>query len=308
MDSGSVGMLARLHDEAQLAAVLAHEINHVAGHHGIVDYRATRKKTIAGMVLGGLGGWGDLISIGLHASVYGFARDLEQEADDHAGRAPRAARARRRLASHGCARAARSRRAVVDTNALVDESTRLGALFATKLQAIMETKGYTVEVIDPQRINADPKLQEYVLDANRRFDEMRSRVRPRRIKRRIYNAGDEVRLLADYLGVDAIAFSHVNITITPAGKAIVSALIGGATAGAYASVALVDGNSGDLEAMFNSIDVGLPGDKTTEELQEQVDLLAERAVDSLPAADPSKRVEAASEEDVLSDIESLLNE
>ena len=232
MDSGSVGMLARLHDEAQLAAVLAHEINHVAGHHGIVDYRATRKKTIAGMVLGGLGGWGDLISIGLHASVYGFARDLEQEADDHAGRAPRAARARRRLASHGCARAARSRRAVVDTNALVDESTRLGALFATKLQAIMETKGYTVEVIDPQRINADPKLQEYVLDANRRFDEMRSRVRPRRIKRRIYNAGDEVRLLADYLGVDAIAFSHVNITITPAGKAIVSALIGGATAGA----------------------------------------------------------------------------
>ena len=46
------GMLARLRDEDQLAALLAHEINHVAGHHGIVDHRATRKKAIAGMVLG----------------------------------------------------------------------------------------------------------------------------------------------------------------------------------------------------------------------------------------------------------------
>jgi predicted Zn-dependent protease len=78
------GMLARLRDEDQLAALLAHEINHVAGHHGIVDHRATRKTAIAGMVLGGLGGWGGVIAVGLQASVYGFSRDLEQEADDRA--------------------------------------------------------------------------------------------------------------------------------------------------------------------------------------------------------------------------------
>jgi predicted Zn-dependent protease len=78
------GMLARLDDEDQLAALLAHEINHVAGHHGIIEYRATRKKTIAGMVLGGLSPWGGVISIGLQASVYGFSRELEQEADDRA--------------------------------------------------------------------------------------------------------------------------------------------------------------------------------------------------------------------------------
>ncbi|HLF13248.1 MAG TPA: M48 family metalloprotease [Gammaproteobacteria bacterium] len=78
------GMLARLQDEAQLAALLAHEINHVAGHHGILGYRSAKAKTIAGMVLGGLGGWGSVISIGLQASVFGFSRDLEQEADDHA--------------------------------------------------------------------------------------------------------------------------------------------------------------------------------------------------------------------------------
>jgi predicted Zn-dependent protease len=78
------GMLARLDDEDQLAALLAHEINHVAGHHGIIEHRATRKKTIAGMVIGSLGPWGGMISLGLQTSVYGYSRELEQEADDRA--------------------------------------------------------------------------------------------------------------------------------------------------------------------------------------------------------------------------------
>ena len=78
------GMLARLHDEDELAALLAHEITHVAGHHGLVDHRATKKASIAGLVLGGMSVWGGAIAIGLQASVFGFSRDLEQEADDHA--------------------------------------------------------------------------------------------------------------------------------------------------------------------------------------------------------------------------------
>lgn len=197
---------------------------------------------------------------------------------------------------------------VVDTEALVDESTRLGATFAAALEKAMEAKGYSVEVIGAEQINADPVLQEHVVDANRRFDELQGQVRPRRIKRRIYNAGDEVRLLANHLGVDAVAFSGVDVTITPAGKAIVSALIGGNTAGAYATLALVDGVSGDLEAMANSIHIVTPGDKTDEEIEEYVTTLAQRAADDLPDADPSKRARDASDEDVLSDIESLLGE
>jgi predicted Zn-dependent protease len=78
------GMLARLNDEAQLAGLLAHEISHVAGHHGILEHRSTKKKAIAGMVLGGMGGFGGVIAVGLQVSVYGFSRELEQEADDHA--------------------------------------------------------------------------------------------------------------------------------------------------------------------------------------------------------------------------------
>lgn len=79
------GMLARLADTAQLAAILAHEINHVAGHHSVVDFRSTNKKIIASMVLTGvLGGFGSLISSGLYTSMFGFSRELEQEADDRA--------------------------------------------------------------------------------------------------------------------------------------------------------------------------------------------------------------------------------
>jgi predicted Zn-dependent protease len=78
------GMLARLRDESQLAALLGHELNHVAGHHSIISYRVQTKRTVAAMVFGGLGGWGNLISVGLQTSIFGFSRDLEQESDDHA--------------------------------------------------------------------------------------------------------------------------------------------------------------------------------------------------------------------------------
>jgi beta-barrel assembly-enhancing protease len=79
------GMLARLTDTAQLAAILGHEVNHVAGHHGIVQFRSTNRKLVASMVLTGVfGGLGSVISTGLAASMYGFSRELEQEADDHA--------------------------------------------------------------------------------------------------------------------------------------------------------------------------------------------------------------------------------
>ena len=37
------GLIGRLENEAQLASLLAHEINHVAGHHGILAYRSQKK-------------------------------------------------------------------------------------------------------------------------------------------------------------------------------------------------------------------------------------------------------------------------
>lgn len=67
------GMLARLSDESELAALLAHEINHVAGHHTILSHRITAKRFAISILGGGL------------ASIMGqlrYSRILEQEADD----------------------------------------------------------------------------------------------------------------------------------------------------------------------------------------------------------------------------------
>ena len=69
------GMLARLKDSSQLAGLLAHEINHVAGHHGILHYRITAPRILIAVFAGGL------------ASILGrlrYSRELEQEADDRA--------------------------------------------------------------------------------------------------------------------------------------------------------------------------------------------------------------------------------
>lgn len=75
----NTGMLAGLENEAQLAALLAHEVQHTAGHHGVLSYRSARRKIITSMVLGPLTlGVGDVF---LALSVVGYSRDLEDEAD-----------------------------------------------------------------------------------------------------------------------------------------------------------------------------------------------------------------------------------
>jgi tetratricopeptide (TPR) repeat protein len=80
-----VGMLARLWKPAQLAAVLAHEIAHVAGHHAIIEYRDDRRNRVfdaIGQGINGRAGWP--IEFGRDASMYGYDEELEYEADDSA--------------------------------------------------------------------------------------------------------------------------------------------------------------------------------------------------------------------------------
>jgi hypothetical protein len=196
---------------------------------------------------------------------------------------------------------------VAETQGLIDESVVYGAEFNEQVKTLMAAKGYEVQVLDPERINADAELQEHVIDANRAFDDMMKQYRPKKLEKRIYNAGDSVRLLASKLGVDAIGFAKVSITITPAGKAIVSALIGGTTAGASSNFALVNGATGDLEAVLFGIVPVAPGDKTDQELHAYVATLAQRNTKRLPLADPSARIDAtASDDDVLDEVESLI--
>ena len=103
LPNGSVyvntGMLAMLRTEAQLASVLGHEITHVVNRHGYLENRSYRKKmtainilSAAGGVGGNLGGVGGILAAGvlkslapgmLAATIYGYSRELERDADKY---------------------------------------------------------------------------------------------------------------------------------------------------------------------------------------------------------------------------------
>src|SRR5215831_3792473 len=65
-----------------------------------------------------------------------------------------------------------NRAKVVDTDSLVDQGLRYGSLFNADVKALLESKGYAVEVVDTKRINSDPQLQEYLVEATRGFKDM----------------------------------------------------------------------------------------------------------------------------------------
>jgi beta-barrel assembly-enhancing protease len=73
----SMGMLARLENEAQLAVVLGHELIHAVNRHSIVEYRTFKSgAALAAALPFALGELGTL------SAVTGYSRDLEVEADE----------------------------------------------------------------------------------------------------------------------------------------------------------------------------------------------------------------------------------
>jgi beta-barrel assembly-enhancing protease len=87
LPNGSVyvnaGLLALLENEAQLASVLAHEEAHVLYRHGYLANRSARKKVLAANILAGAV-MGSLAPVVVEASINGYDRELEKEADLHA--------------------------------------------------------------------------------------------------------------------------------------------------------------------------------------------------------------------------------
>ncbi|MBX3428082.1 MAG: M48 family metallopeptidase [Hyphomonadaceae bacterium] len=88
------GLLLRAEDEAQLAFVLGHEIEHYRQQHSLAMMRTVRARAGAAAVFSiiaagaGVGIVGDIVYLGTLASVFGFSRENESEADqigyDHA--------------------------------------------------------------------------------------------------------------------------------------------------------------------------------------------------------------------------------
>ncbi len=78
------GLLAYLNSEAELAAVLGHEIGHVTARHSVRQHSAATATGILGAVVAGatgVRGAGDLANIAGTALVRGYGREHELEAD-----------------------------------------------------------------------------------------------------------------------------------------------------------------------------------------------------------------------------------
>jgi beta-barrel assembly-enhancing protease len=76
----SSGLLCRLEDEAQLAVLLGHELAHALYRHAVVEHRTAKTSAAVSASFGGGLGLGRL---GALATVAGYSRDLEREADEH---------------------------------------------------------------------------------------------------------------------------------------------------------------------------------------------------------------------------------
>ncbi|MEM9388294.1 MAG: M48 family metalloprotease [Pseudomonadota bacterium] len=84
------GTLAWLQNEAQLEALLAHELAHTAGHHTLVSSRVAKRREISGSVVTGLlwpvsGLYTNAVDVArstvTRLSLSSYSRDLEREAD-----------------------------------------------------------------------------------------------------------------------------------------------------------------------------------------------------------------------------------
>jgi hypothetical protein len=200
---------------------------------------------------------------------------------------------------------------LIRREAQVDESADLERYLTDAVANELTARGYELETIDPQAIGSDPVLQELYLDASRRYAEFLTNIGGRLSKRvdtRQYNAGDEMKLLAAHLGVDAVAFVQMQLVGAARGVQILNQGLGGTST--TMSVSIIDGTTSDIEAF-----VTLPILKRGKVLGGYADIMdnpaeemsryAAATLDDLPEADPALRV-AESEEDVLSDLESLL--
>lgn len=82
------GLLLRTRNEAQLAAVLGHEIGHYLRKHSLQKWRDARAKAdfgaflSLGLALAGIPAVGSLTQMALLASIFSYSRDQEREADD----------------------------------------------------------------------------------------------------------------------------------------------------------------------------------------------------------------------------------
>jgi len=181
--------------------------------------------------------------------------------------------------------------------------------FTSKSWDVFAKQGYQVRMLTPEEINANRDLQELVLDADRRYGELLNQVRlklPKQIAARRYQAGDEMRVLASKLGVDAIGFADLTMIASAPGALFLS----GSGTSSMLTVSVIDGGTATIEAYFVP-PVFQRGSFTGYEAvmadpAGKIGEMAQATLRDLPTAAATARAKSDRDADVVSDVESLL--
>ncbi len=76
------GLMLRVDNEAQLVAILGHELGHYLERHQVEQLRAARDHALLAQMVGMIGGVGSVVGkIGIMASMFAFSREHESRAD-----------------------------------------------------------------------------------------------------------------------------------------------------------------------------------------------------------------------------------
>jgi len=76
------GLMLRVENEAQLAAILGHEMGHYLERHTVEQLRAAKDTAVVSTMVGMIGGVGTFLGqIGLAANLFAFSREHEARAD-----------------------------------------------------------------------------------------------------------------------------------------------------------------------------------------------------------------------------------
>jgi hypothetical protein len=193
----------------------------------------------------------------------------------------------------------------------VEEAGELEAHLSRAVAVQLGARQYEVELVTAEQINSDSQLQALVVEANRRYDEvlgtMARRLR-KNIESRNFNTGDTATLLANRLGVDAIAFVRMDLVANAKGVQVLNMGMGGAQT--MMSVSLVDGTTSDVEA-YVTLPIMRRGkmfggyEDVMNDPDAEMANYAAATLDDLLEADPELRAEPV-DESVLADLDALL--
>jgi hypothetical protein len=210
---------------------------------------------------------------------------------------------------------------VTTTEEMIEEAAGLEYATALVLREQLRAKGYELRILPADEVNNDPLLRQMVRGMNERYDAdiVQAMKKPKDIRSRRFNFGDEAKILAAKLGADALVVSRIAASGATGGQKTMAVVFGGSMGYATVTLSIVAGDNGDLEAFFDGVDSGMSPEKLEQQPREVMSKVTASALKDFPGLGEAGKYrkswpqntnrqvpdKGASDEDVLSDLEAL---